>query len=74
MSDTVFLLRMGYTCLCGEKVKLFRIRMNRATPNRTYTRIVTCKNGHIRTVTVDQLASLDHWVEEIEEQALATGT
>ena len=30
--------------------------------------------GHCRTVTVDQLVTLDHWMEDIEEQELATDT
>ena len=74
VSDSALLLCIGYTCLCGEQVTVFRVQMNQAASNRLFTRIVTCKNGHIRTVTVDQLAALDHWVEEIEEQELATGT
>jgi len=74
MCDTV-LLCMGYSCLCGDKVTVFRIQTNAAVPNRITRKTVTCKNGHARVVTIDQLATLDHWVEEIEEeQELATGT
>ena len=70
-----FLLCMGYTCLCGETVTVFQIQTNRAAPNRISAKTVTCKNGHARVVTVDQLAMLDHWVEETEdERELATGT
>jgi hypothetical protein len=73
VSDSTLLLCIGYTCLCGEQVTVFRIQMNQSLPNRLLKKIVTCRNGHIRTVTVDQLATLDHWVEEIEKQELATG-
>jgi len=74
VGDTGFFLCIGYTCFCGERVTVFRIQTNRIVPNHLSTRIVTCNKGHCRTVTVDQLDTLDHWVEEIEEQELATGT
>jgi len=74
VDDRALLLCIGYTCLCGERVTVFRIQTNRTVPNHLSTRIVTCNKGHCRTVTVDQLVTLDHWVEEIEEQELATGT
>ncbi len=74
MGDAV-LLCMGYTCLCGEKVTVFRVQTNTAAGNRIFRKTVTCKNGHVRVVTIDQLRTLDHWVEETEdEQVLATGT
>ncbi len=34
---------------------------------------VTCANGHSRTVTVDQLGILDHWIQQPDEE-LQTGT
>ena len=58
----------------SERVMVFRIPTNHTLPNRISTRTVTSTKGHCRTVTVDQLVMLDHWVEEIEEQELATGT
>jgi hypothetical protein len=74
VSETV-LLCMGYTCLCGERVTAFRVQTNGAAGNRLSSKTVTCKNGHVRLVTVDQLRTLDHWIEETEdEQELATGT
>jgi len=74
MSDSV-LLCMGYTCLCGEKVTVFRIQTNAAVANRITGKTVTCKSGHARAVTIEQLATLDHWVEGIQdEQELGTGT
>jgi len=73
MEESV-LLCMGYTCLCGERVTVFRIQTSATIPSRITGKTVTCKNGHARLVTIDQLATLDHWVEEIEEQELATGT
>jgi len=37
--------------------------------------VMQCKNWHIRMITVGQLATLAHWVEEIDDQPeLATGT
>ena len=67
---------LGYDCLCGERVTVFRVRTTRAAPNRIASKTVTCKNGHARVVTVDQLATLDHWVEEWKDQQeeLTTGT
>ena len=74
MSDSV-LVCMGYTCLCGEKVTVFRIPTSTPAGNRISSRTVSCKHGHVRVVTVDQLRMLDHWIEETEdEQELATGT
>jgi hypothetical protein len=73
VSDSALLLCIGYTCMCGERVTVFRVQMNQTASNRLLKKIVTCKNGHIRTVTVDQLVTLDHWVEEIEEQEFAAG-
>jgi hypothetical protein len=70
MQDSVFVC-MGYTCLCGEKVTVFRIPTSTPSGNRIRRKTVTCKNGHVRVVTVDQLRMLDYWIEEEE---LATGT
>ncbi len=64
MSDPVVLLCMGYTCLCGEKVTVFRIPTSSAADSRISGKTVTCKKGHVRVVTIDQLRTLDHWVEE----------
>jgi hypothetical protein len=73
--ENMFFVCMGYICLCGEEVTVFRIPTSTATDNRISRKTVTCKNGHVRVVTVDQLRMLDHWIEETEdEQELATGT
>jgi hypothetical protein len=61
--------------LYGETVTAFRIQTNGAAGNRLSSKTVTCKNGHVRVITVDQLRTLDHWIEETEEeQELVTGT
>jgi len=67
------LLCLGYACLCGEQVTVFRLPMNSGAPIPVVTKTVSCSNGHPRTVTVEQLAMLDHWTEEHEEE-LRTGT
>ncbi len=66
-------LCLGYFCLCGEQVTVFRLQMNSGMPISVATKTVTCSNGHPRTVTVEQLGMLDHWTEEHEEE-LRTGT
>jgi len=66
-------LRLGYACLCGEQVTVFRLPMHSGMPIAVATKTVSCRNGHPRTVTVDQLGTLDHWTEEHEEE-LKTGT
>ena len=54
---------------------VFRIQTNGTAGNRLSSKTVTCKNGHVRVVTVEQLRMLDHWLEETEdEQEMATGT
>jgi hypothetical protein len=66
-------LCLGYACLCGEQVTVFRLPINSGMPISVATKTVSCSNGHARTVTVDQLAILDHWTEEQQEE-LKTGT
>lgn len=68
MGDTGLLLCMGYTCLCGEKVTVFRIQTNRAVRNCISDKTVACKHGHVRVVTVEQLRTLDHWLEAYADQ------
>jgi len=66
-------LRLGYACLCGEQVTVFRLPMHTGMPISVATKTVSCSNGHPRTVTVEQLGMLDHWTEEHGEE-LRTGT
>jgi len=68
-----FRLCLGYTCLCGEQVTVFRLPMHSGMPISVATKTVCCSNGHSRRVTIDQLVTLDHWTEEQEEE-LKTGT
>jgi len=66
-------LCLGYPCLCGEWVTVFRLPMNSGMPISVTTKTVSCSNGHPRTVTVEQFGTLDHWTEEHKE-AIRTGT
>ena len=66
-------LCLGYACLCGEQVMVFRLPMRSGVPISVATKTVSCSNGHSRTVTVEQLGVLDHWTEEHEEE-LRRGT
>jgi hypothetical protein len=69
-----FFLCLGYTCACGEKVTVFRLPINFGIQDYISSKTVTCMKGHTRSVTIDQLATLDHWVEKIEDEELKTGT
>jgi hypothetical protein len=69
-----FVLCLGYTCPCGQKVTVFRLSMPSPHTARISPRAVSCCNGHPRSVTLDQLATLDHWVEQVEDEELKTGT
>jgi hypothetical protein len=62
-------LCLGYTCPCGERVTVFRLSMYSDTVNYVSTKTVSCRRGHPRTVTLDQLALLDDWTEEAEDAA-----
>ena len=64
---------MGYACLCGEQVTVFRPSMNLGLPISIATKTVSCSNGHPRTVTVEQFGMLDHLTGEQEEE-IKTGT
>ncbi len=68
--DTVdtFLLRLGYTCLCGERVTVFELPVNSGKQIAVSPKTVSCRNGHSRTVTVDQLSTLDHWIDARSEE------
>ncbi len=65
MNDT-FLLCLGYTCMCGERVTVFELPVNSGKQIALSTKTVSCRNGHSRTVTVDQLGTLDHWLDADE--------
>ncbi len=61
--DDIFHLCLGYTCTCGDRVIVFELPMNTGRQLAVSAKTVSCRNGHSRTVTLDQLGSLDHWVE-----------
>ncbi len=65
MNDA-FLLCLGYTCLCAERVTVFELPVNSAKQVSLSEKTVSCRNGHTRTVTVDQLGTLDHWIDTEE--------
>ncbi len=65
MNDS-FLLCLGYTCMCGERVTVFELPVNSGKQVALSTKTVSCQNGHSRTVTVDQLGTLDHWIDTDE--------
>lgn len=61
-------LRLGYTCLCGERVTVFELPVNSGKQIAISPKTVTCRNGHSRRVTVDQLGTLDHWLDVAGEE------
>jgi hypothetical protein len=54
---------IGYTCICGERVVVYRLRSRRenALP---LSKTVTCVNGHVATFFAEQFAFLDDWEDE----------
>jgi hypothetical protein len=68
-STDFLVLCLGYTCLCGGRVTVFRFPMYSGTQVLVSTKTVSCRNGHPRTVTLDQLGVLEDWTEEAEERA-----
>jgi hypothetical protein len=68
-STDFLVLCLGYTCLCGERVTVFRFPVYSDRQVVVSTKTVSCRNGHPRTVTLDQLGVLEDWTEEAEERA-----
>ena len=66
----VQVLCLGYRCACGERVTVFRVLQETIT--LLDTKVVTCGNGHPRTVSPDQFWTLEEWTET--EKQPATGT
>ena len=61
-------LWIGYVCFCGERVVVAQFRTGEGQENAFPSRItVSCRNGHVATITPDQLAVLEHW--NTEDQA-----
>ncbi len=56
-------LRLGYTCVCGERVVAFTLIPGKVVvPEETIT--VTCSYGHARTISVREMYLLDVWNDE----------
>jgi len=53
-------LLIGYTCICGERVVVYRLRRSRANVLPT-SKTVTCSNAHVATFTPQMFAFLDDW-------------
>jgi hypothetical protein len=53
--------------MCGERVTVFKLPVNSGKQIAVSRKTVTCRHGHSRTVTVDQLGTLDHWIDADEE-------
>jgi hypothetical protein len=68
MNSDSFLLCLGYTCMCGERVFVFKLPVNSGKQIAISPKTVSCRNGHSRTVTVDQLGTLDHWIDAAGEK------
>jgi hypothetical protein len=60
MESDVFL---GYTCVCGERVRAFRLKNGEAN-QLPETLTVACPNGHTATFTAKQVGLLELIVEE----------
>ena len=57
----------GYTCSCGEKVSVFRFPPDQSSADPITELTVRCKNGHERTVRIEEIEHLDSWLgAEIE--------
>ncbi len=42
---------------------MFKLPVNSGKQIAVSPKIVSCHNGHSRTVTIDQLGILDHWID-----------
>ncbi len=51
-----FILCLGYTYLWGERVVVFQLPVNSGKQIAVSSQTVSCRNGHPRTVTIDQTA------------------
>jgi hypothetical protein len=65
---TALYICFGYTCSCGERVTVFRLRSG-AEDQLPVRKVVACKNGHNAVYTASELAALDCWTEQVEEEA-----
>lgn len=54
---------IGYTCVCGERVVVYRLRRRRANV-LPISKTVTCPNAHVATFSAQQFALLDDWSED----------
>ncbi len=68
MSSDSFFLCLRYTCMCGERVIVFQLPVNSGKQIAVSPKTVSCRNGHSRTVTVDQLGTLDHWLDAARDE------
>jgi hypothetical protein len=51
---------LGYTCICGERVKVFHLEPGAAN-QLPRTVIVSCSNGHTATFNSRQVGLLELW-------------
>jgi len=51
---------IGYTCICGERVVVYRLRKSRANV-LPISKTVTCPNAHVATISAQHFALLDDW-------------
>ena len=60
-------LCIGYHCVCGDRVEVARVLQGSDVPSQLPASVtVTCRQGHVATITADQLAALEHWELDLE--------
>jgi hypothetical protein len=47
---------------------VFKLPVNSGGQIAVSLKTVSCRKGHSRTVTVDQLGTLDHWIDAAGEE------
>jgi hypothetical protein len=65
---TTLCICFGYTCSCGERVTVLRLRSG-TEYELPLRKVVACRNGHPAVYSASQFGSPDSWTEEAEEGA-----
>lgn len=63
ITDMKSVVSLGYTCVCGERVRVFRLEQGRvnAFPLRV---TVACPHGHAATFNREQVGVLELWTND----------
>jgi hypothetical protein len=68
----VNVVALGYTCFCGERVKVFHLK--RGETKLPHIVSVSCPNGHTATFTQHQVGMLESWTDEPHQLSASNPT